>query len=152
MNKTIQEVSKETLKLEGIFSTATPGEFFSYEMLQKLSNVKMDERGKSYMRSALKRLKLPYEVIIGNGIKILSAKNASQIVINKVVKIDNSIKRAEKTTKQVRARVYNQLTEPEQKNINFLGALFGTIRSYSASAKRIFSKEPLKIGERVKTN
>lgn len=152
MNKTIQEVSNETLKLEEIFSSATPGEFFSYQSLQQLSNVRMDERGKCYMRSALKRLKLPYEVVIGSGIKILSVENASRIVINKVVKIDNSIKRAEKTTKNVRAKVYDQLPEPEKKNIDFLGALFGTIRSYSTSAKRIFSRQQLKAGEIIKNH
>lgn len=143
----IQEVSKETLQLENVFRSANPGEFFLYSELQKLTGVKMDETGKTYMRSALKRLKLPYEVIRGKGVAVLSPKNATNIVIHKVVKVDTAIKRAEKTTKQVRERVYNELTEPEQKNINFLGALFGTIRSYSQSAKKIFGKKPVMIGE-----
>lgn len=143
----IQEVSKETLQLENVFRSANPGEFFLYSELQKLTGVKMDETGKTYMRSALKRLKLPYEVIRGKGVAVLSPKNATNIVVHKVVKVDTAIKRAEKTTKQVRERVYNELTEPEQKNINFLGALFGTIRSYSQSAKKIFGKKPVMIGE-----
>lgn len=146
MNNSIQEVSKETLALENIFRSATEGEFFTYSQLQELSNVKMDEAGKGYMRKALNRLKLPYEVFRGTGIKLLSPDNASKIVIDKVVKIDNAVKRGEKTTKRVRDRVYNQLTEPEQRNINFLGAFYGTIRLYAQSAKRIFYKAPPKIG------
>lgn len=147
MSKSIQEVSKETLKLENVFSSATPGELFTYSKLQELTGVRMDNNGKGYMRTALKRLKLPYKVYSGKGVEILSAKNATEIIVHRVSKIDNSIKKADKVTRQVSAKVYNELTEPEQKNINFLGALFGTIRAYSISAKRIFAKPSLKIGE-----
>ena len=93
---------------------------------------------------------MPYETISGTGIKLLSAENASKIVVDKVIKVDNAIKRATKTTKQVTDRVYDELPEPEKKNINFLGALFGTIKAYSTSAKKIFNKPQLKIGEEVK--
>lgn len=146
---TIQDVSVNTLKLEGIFSSATAGEYFSYQNLQQLSGVRMDNRGKQYIKSALRRLKLPYETVRGQGIRLLSKDNATKIVVRDVIRIDNSIKKAEKTTRQVKDRVYEQLTEGERKNINFLGALFGSIRSYSQSAKRIFKNDPLKIGEKV---
>lgn len=147
---TIQEVSKHTLKIENVLSSATPGEFLSYKQIQELSGVQMDNKGKGYMRSALKRLKLPVETISGKGIKIISKDNATSIVVSKVQRIDSSIRKAEKTTKQVRDRVYNELPEVEQKNINFLSALFGTIRSYSQSAKKIFNKPVLTIGEKIK--
>lgn len=145
----IQQTSAETLKLETLLSNASKGNYFSYKDLQKLTGVLMDNRGKTFMRSALRRLKMPYEVVKGEGIKLLCSDNASRIVVTKVIKIDNSVKRADKTTKQVRDKVYNELTETEQKNINFLSALFGTIRSYSQSAKKIFYSEPLKIGTHV---
>lgn len=147
---TIQEVSQNTLKLEGIFSAAAPGEFFSYSQLQQISGIRMDSRGKSYIKGAFRRLKTPYETIRGQGVKILSKDNATRIVIRDVVKIDNSIKRAEKTTRQVKNIVYDQLPEEERRNINFLGALFGTIRSYSQSAKRIFHHDAHKIGDKIK--
>lgn len=150
MSKTIQAVSEATLKLGGLFNSVEPGREFSYKQIQELTGVTMDNAGKSYMRSALKRLKLPYEIIRGEGIKILSVDNASRIVVDKVIKVDNAIKRAAKTTKQVSDRMYDQLPEAEKKNINFLGALFGTIRAYSINAKRIFSKPQLKAGEEIK--
>jgi hypothetical protein len=149
MPKTIQEISQETLKLENIFASATAGEFFAYNQLQMLTEITMDNKGKAYMRSALCRLKLPYECERGNGIKVLSPQNATRIIVSRVVKIDNSIKRAEKTTTQVKNRVYDELTEPEQKNILFLSALFGTIRSYSSNAKRIFAAPSLTVGSKV---
>lgn len=147
--QTIQKVSEETLKIENIISSSAPGQILSYKELQIQSGVTMDTKGKTYMRTALKRLKMPYETISGSGIRLLSPQNASKIVIHKVIKVDNSIKRAAKTTKQVSERVYNDLTEPEKKNLNFLGALFGTIRGYSTTAKRIFGKQLVRIGDTV---
>lgn len=149
MQNTIQEVSKETLLLENIFSSATPGEFFSYSQLQQLTGVKMDNRGKSFMRSALNRQKMEYETVMGKGIKVLSAQNAMNIVGHRVIKIDKATKRAYKTTKRVTAKVFDELPEHEQKKLTFTGAALGTILSFAASAKRIFSKEVLKIGNKV---
>ncbi|MEP6595899.1 MAG: hypothetical protein ABJA71_08120 [Ginsengibacter sp.] len=146
MKKTIEKVSEETLRIENIFTSAAKGEYFSYSQLEKITNVVMDEKGKTYMRSALRRLKIPYETLKGEGITTVSAKNATKILVHKVIKIDNSIKRAERTTKQVKDKVYDELTEPEQKNIIFLSSLFGTIRSYSNNAKKIFYVQPLKVG------
>lgn len=148
--RTIQEVSEQTLKLEAVFSSSPTGEFFTYEQLQELTQVAMDNRGKAFMRTALKRLKLPYETERGEGIKLLSKDNASRIVATKVIKIDNSVKRAEKTTKHIMSNaVFEELTESEKKGINFIGALFATIRSYSQSAKKIFYSKPLIVGEKV---
>lgn len=149
MKQTIQSISEETLRLENLFASAQSGEFFTYQKMEELASVKMDLRGKAFMRTALKRLKLPFETISGEGIKLLSKDNASKIVVHKVLKVDNSIKRAAKTTKQVTARVYDDLTEPEQKNLNFLSALFGTIRAYSTDAKRIFQTKRLLAGEKI---
>lgn len=102
--KTIQEVSEQTLKIENILASGSPGEEFTYQQLQNLTGVKMDNIGKSYMRSALRRLRMPYEVTHGVGIRLLSPDNAMRIVTTKVVKIDNTVKRAEKTVKQVREK------------------------------------------------
>ena len=145
----IPKVSEETLKIEALLTNVEKGTFFSYGDLQQLTGVIMNNRGKGFMRTALKRLKQPYECVRGSGIKILSAENATRIVVNRVVRIDNSVKRADKITKQVHDRVYDELTEPEQKNIKFLSIMFGTIRNYSQSAKRIFRSQPLTIGNRI---
>lgn len=139
--KTIQQVSEQTLNIENILSSGSPGEQFTYQQLQSLSGVTMDNIGKSYMRSALRRLKLPYEVTQGVGIRLLSADNAMRIVTNKVVKIDNTVKRAEKTVKHVRERAYNDLDQRGQSSINALTSFFGSIRMFSKSAKMLFKKE-----------
>lgn len=149
MKKAIQEVSQETLKIEEYFKSLSPGTRLSYKTIEESTGVKMDNQGKGYLRSASKRLSLPYLTRKGDGIEILSANNASAIVSNSVIKIDRSVKRAEKTTKNVRNRVYDELPNEERKTIDVLGALFGSIRMFSTPAKRLFSKQKPKAGEVV---
>lgn len=107
----------------------------------------MNIKGKSYLRTAKKRLKLEWKVIAGVGIEILSPQNAIQIIAHKATQVDNATKRAEKTTNNVRSRVYEQLHPTEQNVINVFAALYGSIRAFSNSAKRLFTKQIPKVGE-----
>jgi hypothetical protein len=144
--KTIQQVSERTLKFESVFSEASLNQYFSYNELKKLTGIEMTDRNKTYMRSALRRLKLPYEVRRGEGIVLVGEKNAVRIAAHRVIQIDNAVKKGAKTTKEITVKTYHLLTEPEKKHINFLSALFGSIRSYSSNAKRIFAQKPLISG------
>jgi hypothetical protein len=137
---TIAEVSKQSLKLENILRSSRPGEFISYKNLESLSGVRMDNKGKGYLRTALNRLKLEYSPVIGQGIQLADAGNAIAIVSKRVIKIDNSVKRAEKTTKRITNQFYDKLNEHEQKNVNYLSAVFASLRAYSQTAKQFFKK------------
>lgn len=143
--KTIAEVSKQTLQIESVLKSAKPGDFMTYKNLEVLSGVRMDDKGKAYMRTALKRLNFEYAVVIGEGIELMCPENAISLVSKRVVKIDNSVKRAEKTTKNVQNQFYDKLTESEQKNVNYLSAVFGSLRAYSQSAKLFFKKTQSKV-------
>lgn len=137
---TIAEVSKQSLKLENILKTFRPGEFIAYKNLESLSGVRMDNKGKGYLRTALNRLKLEYSPVVGQGIQLASPENAIAIVSKRVIRIDNSVKRAEKTTKRVTDQFYDKLGDHEQKNVNYLSAVFASLRAYSKSAKLFFKK------------
>lgn len=140
MNKTIAEVSKQTLRIEGVLKTFRPGEYIPYHTIEQLSGVRMDHKGKGYLRTALNRLRIEYSPVIGKGIELASPTNAISIVSKRVIRIDNSVKKAEKTTRRVTDQFYNQLTEAEQNNVNFIGSAFAAIRLYSQSAKKFFQK------------
>lgn len=137
---TIAEVSKQTLQIESVLRAAKPGDFITYKNLELLSGVKMDNKGKGYMRTALNRLKLEYSPRMGEGIELASPENSISIVSKRVIKIDSSVKRAEKTTKRITNQFYDKLTEHEQKNVNYLSAVFASLRAYSQSAKVFFKK------------
>lgn len=88
----------------------------------------------------MNRLKFEYSPVRGEGIELASPDNAIAIVSKRVIKIDNSVKRAEKTTKRVTNQFYDKLSEHEQKNVNYLSAVFASLRAYSQSAKYFFKK------------
>jgi hypothetical protein len=81
--QTIQQVSQQTLKFESIFTDAPLNQYFSYKELQERTGFEMSDRNKTYMRSALRRLKLPYEVRRGDGIVLVGEKNAIRIEVKK---------------------------------------------------------------------
>lgn len=145
VKKTIAEISDEALKIEAVLKTLPAGHVVSYKELEELSGVKMNLQGKGFMRTALNRLKLEYTVIHGEGIELASPDNSTRIIATRVIKIDNAVKKAEKTVKNVNNQFFEQLNDIEKKNVAYLGALFGTIRQYSQSAKTFFKKEQPKV-------
>lgn len=150
MKKSIQKVSEQTLKIENLLSNAAPGEVFTYKQIQQLTGVVMNNKGKAYLRTALKRLKLPYENLWDEGIRTVSAQNALRIITHKVISIDNSVKRAEKTTQNVKAKVYESLSDNEKNTTNHLLALFGTIRAYASAGKKMFfSEQKIKVDKTI---
>ena len=145
MNNTIAEVSKETLQIEAYIKTLNPGEKVFYEIIAKETGVPMDLRGKQFMRSALNRLKIEYSCIHGQGIELASHINATGLIAHKVIKIDKAVKRAGKTTNRITHQFYDQLSEIDQKQVNYVASIFGAISQYSKNARLLFRKEPKKI-------
>lgn len=143
--KYMETVSEQTLKIESVIKHLRPGDFISYQNIFELSGVRMDVKGRSYLRTALNRLGIEYTSVWGKGIELASHKNAISIVASRVVKIDNSVKRAEKTTKRITNQFYDKLNEDEQKNVNYLSAIFASLRAYSSSAKVFFKKSERKV-------
>ena len=128
MKKTIQEISEETLEIMRFISGKGPGTVLSYKEIQGATGVTMDAKGKSYLRSALRKLKIEYECTFGESITLASPKNATKIVFHRLKKVDSSVRRAEKTHGNITSNFYGQLNEHEQKRLAFIGSAFGAIR------------------------
>jgi hypothetical protein len=126
--KTIAKISEETLKIVNYLQAIPHGQILTYAQIQKDTDVEMSNSGKSYLRTALRKLKREYSCIHGIGIELASVKTATGIVVNRLVKIDKAVKRGEKTYKNMIVEFYNELPIREQKQINFIGAAFGAIR------------------------
>ena len=141
MNKTVAQISQEALRIEAIVRTLQPGEFIEYSKLEELTGVKMDTKGKQYLRTAFNRLKMEYTPVIGSGIEIAGPTNATQIIAKRVIKIDRSVRKAERTVKRISDSHYDQLSEPDKKHVNFVGALLSAVRTYSQNAKAFFKKD-----------
>lgn len=143
--QTLAKISEESLTLVNYLKDVEHGQILSYQQIEKDSGVKMNtQAGRSYLRTACKKLRREYSCIRGVGIKLASADTATTLVIGRLVKIDNAVKRGERTYNNVSVAFYNELSPAEQKQINFVGAAFGAIRVAAENGK-YFLKNVVKV-------
>ena len=147
MGKSIAEISEESLKLISFFNDRQPGEEISYTEIEQGSGVRMDTRGKAFMRTALKRLGREYATHKGRGIELASPKNGLAIIANKVIKIDNAVKRGERTTRNIQRAFINVMDERDKRAVLFLVAGFGAIRLAAEQARVAFSNKKQALPE-----
>jgi len=134
--KTLAKISEESLTLINYLKDVEHGQILSYQQIEKESGISMGTpAGRSYLRTACKKLKREYSCIRGVGIKLASADTATTLIIGRLVKIDNAVKRGERTYNNVSIAFYNELSPQDQKQINFVGAAFGAIRVAAENGK-----------------
>jgi len=138
--KTIAKISEDTIKLISYIESLSDGQFLKYSQIQGESGVNMDTAGKSYLRTACKRLKREYSCIKGIGIELASEKTANNIIVHSLVKIDRTVRRAEKKYNNLTVSFYEKLSPQEQKQINFIGAAFGAIRVAAENGKHYIKR------------
>ena len=134
--QTLAKISEESLTLINYLKEVEHGQILSYQQIEQDTGVKMDKpAGRSYLRTACKKLKREYSCIRGVGIKLAIAESASTLIIGRLVKIDNAVKRGERTYNNVSVAFYDELPPAEQRQINFVGAAFGAIRVAAENGK-----------------
>ena len=138
--KTIAEVSKETLTIEAYLRDLPEGHILYFGELEKECNVEMNEKGKSYLRTALKRLDLEYSCIWGEGIRLADVSIASDIIVTKLSKISNAVKRGQKTYNHISEKFYDRLTQDEQRQIIFIGSGFAAIQLAVENGRRVLKQ------------
>lgn len=141
--KTIAKISEETLTIINYLQDMPHGQYLTYAQIQNDTNVQMDIKGKTYLRTALKKTRREYSPVRGLGIELASAKTATGLVANKLVKIDKAVRRGERTYNNVTTDFYSEFTPQEQKQINFIGAAFGAIRVASENGKHFLKNTTL---------
>lgn len=154
MGKSIAEVSTETLKLESYLKDKEAGEFVSYNQITSDTGVIMDYRGKGFLRTALHRLGREYSTHTGQGIELASPENSMNIVTNRLVRINNAVKRGDRTTRNIQRDFLMQMSEQDKKRILFCASIFGAIRLAAEQGRQLFSKKkepssipPIKLPE-----
>jgi hypothetical protein len=141
MGRTIAEISEETLKLETYIGTKKDGDELSFFQIETETKIKMNERGKNFLRTALKRAKREYSSIHGHGIKLANASLVVPILSHKFKKIDRAVHRADKSHRNLQEQFFDQLDPVHQKQVLFAGAVFGAIRIAAQNGKLIYKKE-----------
>lgn len=149
MAGTIAEISEETIKLQMYIESKQHGEELSFDRIAHDTGVVMDERNKQKLRVALKRAKREYSAIINYGIKLADSHSTMGLLTNKLVKIDRAVRRGERTQKNLQEQFFSSLNTQEQKEILYIGAVFGAIRVAAENGKVIYSKRNIKEIENI---
>ena len=139
--KTVPEISKETLILQTYIEGLDNGAELSWEKIENDTGILMDNNNKAHLRTACKRARREYSCIYGYGIRLADTESVMPILTNRLVKIDKTVKRGEKSQKILQEQFFHTLSEKEQKDILFVGACFGAIRIAAENGKLIFKHE-----------
>ena len=132
------EPSKELVVLKSFLNEVPLGGFISYKDIEAKTEIKMNERGKSILRSALRSLKMEYRCDKGNGIEIESDKNTMHIVTDRVKRVSNSLRRADRTVIRMTERYVDQLPKPDRDRLLSTASLFGAIRAMAKELSNIY--------------
>jgi hypothetical protein len=138
--RTIPEVCAETLRLQVYIEEQPDGAELSFEKIAYDTGISMDELNKGHLRSALRRSKREYSSIYGYGIRLADSASVMPILTTRLVKIDKTVRRGEKTQKALQERFFRSLSADDQKNVLFIGACFGAIRVAAENGKLLFQK------------
>lgn len=134
--QTLAEVSKETLTLEAYLSSLKPGESRTYVDIEVATGVRMDVVGRNRLRTAKKRANREYTVIRAVGIEMSSPTNGRAIVVERCVRVDNAVKRADKTAGIICAQHGAEMEPNERRQVEMIAATFGAIRVIAEQRKR----------------
>jgi len=143
IKKTIPKISEESLKIITFLNKCNNGDILSYDKIQEETGVKMNTFGKSYLRTAVNKCGLVYGCIRGYGIKLADAQSTMSLVTHRLGKITSTVKKANKTQKTLVSQFLEELSPPEQKQILFIGAIFGAIKVAADNGKLIYSNNKI---------
>lgn len=111
------------------------GEELSWLRIEADTSIDMrGQSGRSLLRRACEKAKRPYETLPGIGIRLSSAESAMPIVQSSFVRIDNAVRRADRTRKNVATRHLDQLPSTEKHKMLLLAGFFGAVKAFAKDA------------------
>jgi hypothetical protein len=137
--KSIPEMSTETLLLKDYFNDAPDGAIITYTDMENRTGIRMDVKGKQRMRSALRSLRREFACIHGHGIEIESAHNALSLVNNRLIKVDNAVKRGEKTSTRM-TKYLSSMDNSNRERLLHVVSIFGAIKASAELAREQYNK------------
>jgi len=138
--QTIARISEEYLTLVNLVQETPPGTLLDYAQVEDATGVPMGigMPGRSMLRRAILRTGREYSVIRGVGFVTASKDNAMGILVHQLGGIDRKVKRADRATRVVRDAFIDEMPEPQQKAVMFLGSVFGAIRMAAENGRRLY--------------
>lgn len=130
----IPERETQVAKLMDSIGAVADGTEISWLKLEHDTAIKMDMHGRALVRIALRKLRRPYEAVRGVGIRVSSHDTAMSIMGQRFIRIDNSVRRADRTREQLSDRHLAQMSTQDQQRMLTLAGFFGTVRAFAKEA------------------
>ena len=138
--QTVAQGSEDYLKLLEYIQDQPPGVLLNYQMVWDSTGVLMDRRGRDRLRRAIRRSNREYSVVPNVGYKLANAEMVMGILSFKLMRIDNTVKNADRSHLNLQRAFLAQLTQEEARGVLFIGAVFGAIRLAAENGKRLYRK------------
>jgi hypothetical protein len=128
--ETTPERQMQMKKLGEYFDTQPDGEEFSWDRIESETRIPMRPRGpgRALVWKTLKRLKRPYEAIVGIGLRLSSPETALTIVHGKFRRMDGAVRVATRTQKILSDLHLDKMSGDEQRKMIMAAAFFATVR------------------------
>lgn len=132
--KSIQDTEVKVQTLKEYFEAQPDGDELSWMRIEADTGIAMDLRGKGLARTALKKLRRPYEALRGQGLRLSSPESAIVIMGGKFGRIDNAVRRADRTRACLQDRHLAQMNQRDQSKMLTLAGFFGAVRAFATEA------------------
>lgn len=135
MKASIPEREAQVAKLAEYFAGLPDGEEVLWIRIEADAGVKMSTTGKALARLALNKIKREYVPVRGDGIRLSSPDNAMEIMGGRFIRIDNAVRRADRTRSRIAERHFEHMTKQDQQKMLTLAGFFGAVRTFAKEAQ-----------------
>ncbi len=142
--KSLPAISADMQALKKYIEVLPDGKIVSFEAVASDTGIKMDTKGKQFLRAALSSLHREYASITGWGIELSSPANAVSLVNHRLIKIDNAVRRGEKTANRC-MHFLDAMDDKDSKQLLFVASVFGAIRASASLAKSQYRTNKEKV-------
>jgi hypothetical protein len=129
MFASVEKNAERLGKLREYFTGLSDGEEVLWIRIEAETGVEMTMAGRELARRALRTIKRPYEAIRGEGIRLSAPDNTLTIMRHRFVRIDNAVRRADRTRSHLTDRHFEQLPPDTQRKMTLLAGFFGAVRA-----------------------
>ncbi len=143
--KTVAQMSEEAVRLTQYIEGLPEGADITYDTVREELGIKMNTIGKNKLRQAIERCRREYTNIRNVGYQLADPGNSMAILSTRLQRIDQTVKRADKSQVIIYDDFYDRLPPEQQKAVVFLGATFGAIRVAAESGKRVYGRQGTRV-------
>lgn len=118
-------------KLAEYLHSQPDGEELSWERIEADTHITMRPRtfGRPLVWKVLRKIKRPYEAIVGVGVRLSAPSTAMTIVRGRFLRINGAVNIASRTQQQLQDRHLDKMSAEEQRKMIMAAAFFATVRA-----------------------